>query len=290
MSPTCPLCDTAASRPSWLGTLQFDGRLYPYVECVGCGSLYACPMPDEHALARMYGPVYESEAGGGERVGDPKDPESLLALLASLTPGTFLDYGCGDGSLLSRAARAGWNAVGVEFDRDVAASTAARTGLRVHDRVSELSLPLGVADVLHLGDVIEHLTAPALEVQRILRLVKSGGYLVAQGPLEANTNLFTAALKTWKRASGRTVSNMAPYHVTLATRTGQQAFFGRLGLAARRFSLQEVEWPAPSRLRGVDATNPRAVALFALRKASQVVSAVRPATWGNRYFYVGLVP
>jgi SAM-dependent methyltransferase len=249
-------------------------------------------MPDEEALARMYGPGYETEAKGPgpSCVGDPKDPNSVLALLAGLTPGTFLDYGCGDGSLLSRAARAGWNAVGVEFDRDVAESTAKRTGLRVYDRASESSLPRGAADVLHLGDVIEHLTAPALEVQRIARLVKSGGYLVAQGPLEANANLFTAALKTWKRASGRTVSNMAPYHVTLATRAGQQALFGRIGLVAKRFSLQEVEWPAPSRLRGVDAINPRAVVLFVLRKASQAVSGVRPSKWGNRYFYVGLVP
>jgi hypothetical protein len=78
--------------------------------------------------------------------------------------------------------------------------------------------------------------------------------------------------------------------VTLATRVGQQALFGRVGLVAKRFSLQEVEWPAPSRLRGVEAINPRAVALFVLRKASQAVSAVRPSTWGNRYFYVGLVP
>jgi SAM-dependent methyltransferase len=285
----CPLCDAPASRPSWLGTLQFDGRMYPYVECVGCRSLYASPMPDEKVLARMYGPVYEVEASGPDHCGDPKDPDSVLGLLAGLTPGTFLDYGCGDGSLLSRVARAGWNAVGVEFDRDVAESTAKRTGLRVHDRASASSLPRGVADVLHLGDVIEHLTAPALEVQRIARLVKSGGYLVAQGPLEANANLFTAALKTWKRASGRTVSNMAPYHVTLATRVGQQALFGRVGLVAKRFSLQEVEWPAPSRLRG-DGINPRAVALFVLRKASQAVSAVRPSKWGNRYFYVGLVP
>ena len=264
--------------------------MYPYVECAGCGSLYASPMPGDQALTRMYGLAYEAEAGGGTRVGDPKDPDSVLALLAGLPTGTFVDYGCGDGALLAKAASAGWNAVGVEFDPEVAASTARRTGLCVHDRATESSLPDAVADVLHLGDVIEHLRTPALELQRIRRLVKRGGHLVAQGPLEANANLFTAALKAWKRASGRAVSNMAPYHVTLATRAGQQALFNRVGLISERFSLQEVEWPAPSRLRPADAMNPRAAALFVLRKASQAMSAVRPSRWGNRYFYVGLVP
>ena len=290
MSATCPLCDAPGSGPSWLGTLQFDQHRYPYRECTACGSLYAHPMPDDAALARMYGLAYEAEAGGGTRVGDPKDPGSVLALLAGLTPGTFIDYGCGDGTLLARAAATGWHAVGVEFDRDVAASTTRRTGLRVHDRDSEPSLADGTADVLHLGDVIEHLRTPAVEVQRIRRLIRRGGHLVAQGPLEANTNLFTAALKTWKRAAGPGVSNMAPYHVTLATCAGQLALFSRLGLVAERFSVEEVEWPAPSRLRGADLTQPRAVALFALRKASQALSALRPSRWGNRYFYVGLVP
>lgn len=285
----CPLCDAPASRPSWLGTFRFDGHLYPYIECLACGSLYASPMPDDNALARMYGPIYEAEAGGGLRVGDPKDPESVLALLATLTPGTFIDYGCGDGSLLARVAQTRWRAMGVEFDRDVAALAAKRTGLPVCDRASEASLADGTADVLHLGDVIEHLTMPEPELRRILRLVKPGGYLVAQGPLEANANLFTAALKTVKRVSGSAVSEMAPYHVTLATRAGQLACFERAGLVAQRFAVSEVEWPAPSRLRGADWINPRALGLFLLRKVSQIVSALRPSRWGNRYFYVGLV-
>ena len=119
--------------------------------------------------------------------------------------------------------------------------------------------------------------------------MKPGGYLVAQGPLEANSNLFTAALKTWKRMAGPSISNMPPYHLLLATRTGQEALFNRVGLQTRRFVMTEVEWPAPSRLHASDFLNIRPLALFFLRRVSQVCSALRPHVWGNRYFYVGQV-
>jgi SAM-dependent methyltransferase len=274
---------------SWLGRFRFEGCEYPYVECSSCFSLYAARIPDEAALSRMYGEAYAADAGGGEGVRDPKDPASLIGFLEQLPHGTFIDYGCGDGSLLIRAASLEWSLLGVEFDRHVAIATARRTGLRIHDRSSVASLPDGMADVIHLGDVVEHLTAPAAELRHILRLLKHGGYLVAQGPLEANTNLFTAALKTWKKMAGPSVSNMPPYHLLLATRIGQEALFNRVGLQTRRFEMTEVEWPAPSRLHASDLLNIRSVALFLLRRVSQGCSALRPRAWGNRYFYVGQV-
>lgn len=52
-----------------------------------------------------------------------------------------------------------------------------------------------VVDVLHLGDMIEHLTDLEHQFPEILRLIKPGGYLLAQGPLEAGPNLFTSVLK-----------------------------------------------------------------------------------------------
>jgi SAM-dependent methyltransferase len=286
---SCPLCAAQSSLPSWLGTLRFEGRNFPYVECLTCRSLYAHPMPDQAVLSRMYGPSYQSDVSQESGSEDPKDPDSVLAWLSTLQPGTFVDYGCGDGALLARVTPLRWKAIGVEFDPAVAVATERRRGVPVYDRVAAESLPDRAADVLHLGDVIEHLTDPAFELRRILRLVKCGGYLIAQGPLEANPNLFTTVLKVWRRASRQRVSNMAPYHVMLATRLGQEALFARIGLATRQFVMREVEWPAPSRLRRRDLMRARPLGLFALRKASQAVSALRPSAWGNRYFYVGEV-
>jgi hypothetical protein len=39
-----------------------------------------------------------------------------------------------------------------------------------------------------------------------------------------------------------------------------------------------------------DVMCPRTVGLYLLRRYSRAVSALRPGTWGNRYFYAGRWP
>ena len=92
---------------------------------------------------------------------DPKQPERLLAVLSEREPGCFVDFGCGSGSLLKRARTLGWTAVGVEFQADVVKSVAAETGCAVLHGIEALrSCPSMPAQVIHLGDVVEHLTRP----------------------------------------------------------------------------------------------------------------------------------
>jgi SAM-dependent methyltransferase len=284
----CPLCNEKDARPSWLGSTFYDGRESPYVECLACQSLYCDPMPDDATLARMYGTEYATGCAADPVVEDPKEPRKVVDRLAALTPGTFLDYGCGGGALLEEAARLNWNPVGVELDAEVARQVSERTGLKVLTASAVLNQE-PIADVLHLGDVIEHLTKVESQMPEILRLLKPGGLLIAQGPLEANANLFTFALRMARtlRRRGSHATEMAPYHVMLATARGQRTFFRRFRLEEVEYALHEVSWPAPGRLTRAELRRPREVGLFALRRLSQAATALRPRSWGNRYFYVG---
>ena len=88
-----------------------------------------------------------------------------------------------------RARDLGWRAVGVELDAGAAGSVRARTGLDV--RTDLATIVDATVDVLHLGDVIEHLTDLDRDLPRMLRVLRRGGHLIAQGLLEANASLFT---------------------------------------------------------------------------------------------------
>jgi SAM-dependent methyltransferase len=259
-----------------------------YVECLSCQSLYCQPMPDERLLARMYSPDYARSVPADPGVSDPKQPQRVVQWLRAAASGTFVDYGCGgDGRLLSEAARLNWRAIGVEYDDEVAKVAADRSGAQVVGLSQLDSLPPRCADVLHLGDVIEHLTDLDRQVLEILRLLRPGGVLLAQGPLEANANLFTLAVRVSRSLRRLHRTEMAPYHVLLATADGQRRFFERFGLEQLDYSVHEVDWPAPSRLSPADCLRPRPVVMFVLRQISKSVSALRPGRRGNRYFYAG---
>jgi len=283
-SDGCPLCGHERASTSWIGTIRFDGRDYSYLECSDCRSLYCSPMPDEATLSRMYGMEY-SVAFPDTADADPKDHERVMAWLRQRPAGVFIDYGCGSGELLGRATQEGWEAIGVELDARVA--DAAASSARVRVVTSPADLPDGVADAVHLGDVIEHLTRLDEQMPRVLKLLKPGGHLLAQGPLEANGSLFAATVRFMRRLKGRPTVDMAPYHVLLATAVGQRLFFQRLGLVARAYDVTETAWPAPERLVPRDLGRPRRLALYAVRRLSQRVSRFRPGHWGNRYFYIG---
>lgn len=283
----CPLCNAGESRLSWLDRIYFKDRTFRYLECLLCGTLYCDPMPDDAILARMYGPEYSNSFSDDPGICDPKEPNKIKQLLKKNGSGTFIDYGCGDGDLLIEAKKLSWQALGVEFDPSVAASTAKRSGVRTISHTDLDTLAQGSADMLHLGDVIEHLPELNRQMPEILSLIKPGGLLIAQGPLEANLNLFTSTLRLSRTLRKNRRTEMAPYHVLLATAKGQREFFNRFCLEELEYSVHEVAWPAPSRLSAADVFRPRFAGMFFLRRISQSISALRPGRWGNRYFYVG---
>ena len=285
---SCPLCANPSARPSWLGATSYAGRQFEYVECTGCRSLYCDPMPDDATLAQMYGGDYQTCWEYDPRIEDPKEPDRVLTWLEREPAGFFVDYGCGKGDLLAAATRLGWQCAGVEFDPQVADDVSRRTGAPVYlDPAALLEETGRQADVLHLGDVIEHLTALDRQMPEILSLLRPDGLLLAQGPLEANANLFTLVWRVARSLRRQPRIEMAPYHVLLATAVGQRAFFRRFGVREVECRLREVAWPAPRRLGLTDLAQPRAVSLYFLRRASQGISALSGARLCNRYFYAG---
>jgi 2-polyprenyl-3-methyl-5-hydroxy-6-metoxy-1,4-benzoquinol methylase len=138
-----------------MGKVNWNDKTFEYVQCASCGSLYCEPMPNEADLARLYGQEYQDEFYA---TSTPASVRSNPAVrwLKKHRPATFLDYGCGSGALLGAAAALDWKIMGVEFDDEVAQLVAEKTKGNV---VSDPTLlQEGTADVLHLGDVLEHLT------------------------------------------------------------------------------------------------------------------------------------
>lgn len=276
----CPLCSFAELRPSWLD-VEFNGKAFRFNECLGCRSLICDPMPDAEDLALMYDDSYCDDTGE-QQFDDLAKFAEVLEFLKTEKPGRFIDYGCGDGRLLRAVKEMGWDVLGIDYNPSFAASLA-EDGIRVIGHNEPVDEP---ADVVHLGDVLEHLTDIDAEFPRILDLLKPGGAMVAHGPLEANPNLFFRMLR-FRRKFARQPNRTPPFHVLLATTGGQRALFERYRLVEADFRVREIAFPAPEKLDLAVARNPRSLGLFLLRKMSQAASRANLENFGNRYFYLG---
>lgn len=87
----------------------------------------------------------------------------------------ILDYGCGFGHFLRAVRSVGFNGFGVEFDEDAARAATRSKGAEVIP-VGHFSrqAPIAKYDVLHLGDVLEHLPDPAYTLAQLLDRLKLG--------------------------------------------------------------------------------------------------------------------
>jgi SAM-dependent methyltransferase len=244
-------------------------------------------MPDASVLEAMYGAQARREASSNPEFVICGDEARTKKALDGLPRGVLLDYGCGGGGLLAVGKGMGFDVVGVEWDADQARAVSTRLGVRVFTP-DDPELEGVRADILHLGDVIEHMTDLNAQFPHALQLLKPTGTLICQGPLQANTTLFNLALRIARPLIRRIrKTEVAPEHVILATLRGQLALFRRFTLEQRALEVWEINWPAPEQLTVSVAFNPRQLALYALAEFSRAISRRGPGRWGNRYFYVG---
>lgn len=96
--------------------------------------------------------------------------------------GRVLDVGFGNGSFLDRAIAIGWDAVGVDFDKEVVES-AKKRNLNVYlGGIELLEEKEEYFDVITLNHVIEHLYNPMEVLQVCYKLLKPDGILWLETP------------------------------------------------------------------------------------------------------------
>lgn len=111
--------------------------------------------------------VYEAERIRGEKYDDKS---------------SFLDIGCGGGNYLEAAEALGWNAYGIEIDKENAQKARDR-GLDVNIGTLQVAnYPGNFFDLIQLKQVLEHVQDPFSLINEIYRIFKKGGILVVDTP------------------------------------------------------------------------------------------------------------
>jgi 2-polyprenyl-3-methyl-5-hydroxy-6-metoxy-1,4-benzoquinol methylase len=181
----CPLCKSHHSRQHVNVNRRYASNEYELVlsKCQDCGFVF---------LRNEIDIEYDGDYLEREAVITKDDPyaqfiarERVGGIAHVVPPGPgkrFLDIGIGDGLLLHLAEELGYATYGLDINADGLRLARSTYGIR-----AELSLePMGDAfpgtqfDVIHMNEVIEHVTDPMPLLNNCRKRLKEGGCLVIQ--------------------------------------------------------------------------------------------------------------
>lgn len=141
--------------------------------------LYNNPQPEAKELLSIYKNVEDSRYVKEKPGREYTFKRSLQNIHAFCKPpGKLLDVGCYTGTFMEVSAAEGWEVYGVELS-SWAANIARESGFGpvYEGALTQIPFPSHSFDVITLWDVIEHLQRPAIILDEIAHLLKSGGLL-----------------------------------------------------------------------------------------------------------------
>ncbi|MDQ3665007.1 MAG: class I SAM-dependent methyltransferase [Acidobacteriota bacterium] len=227
------------------------------VVCRNCGTLYTGTLPSL-ASAQDYDAYYTSA--------NLSDPEFIHQRLDEIVArfslhrqsNRMLDIGFGAGSLLKAAARAGWEAEGLEVSR-TAVNQARADGFNAFcGELSEACYPSGYFDVVTTSELLEHVPEPRLLAAEISRIVRPGGLWWATTPHAKGASGLLLGLK-WSVVS-------PPEHLHLFSVTGLKSLLLNSEFRRARIETEGVNpfellrmapWRKNGVLAGAASSNPK---------------------------------
>jgi 2-polyprenyl-3-methyl-5-hydroxy-6-metoxy-1,4-benzoquinol methylase len=217
----CPVCNSEKNK------FEFKGRdiLYQMVEdefsilsCQNCRAMFIDPFPSRERTNDFYPKNYYSY-----ETSEPKgffedvkkkiikfhtDPDAKLGIFDKLLVmifkskfsgmplykkegGNFLDIGCGNGVNLKTVKNYGWDAYGIELDKN-AVEYARRLGLNVECvGLEEADFSGKKFDCIRIWHVFEHLTNPKEAMAKIAGMLNDDGEILMAVP---NSDSFSKKL------------------------------------------------------------------------------------------------
>ncbi|MCL5276214.1 MAG: class I SAM-dependent methyltransferase [Deltaproteobacteria bacterium] len=160
---------------------------------------------------------------------------------------SLLDFGCGVGGFLRAAKEMGFQGCGIEYDPKVREEAGKNAGVPVYS-LEELKASGQRFDIIHLGDVLEHIAGLKAVMDELRALLAKDGIFFIEGPLQSNASMVywvASGVKAMKRIIGMdTPGNAAPTHLIMTNKRAQRHFFTNvLGYRCIHYEIYETGWP-----------------------------------------------
>lgn len=198
-------------------------------QCRSCGLIFLSPRLCDESLSLIYHLwyrygyrlIFDNDQYIAQRLYEFKRYHLNTLKQVSPQTGRLLDVGCGNGLFLKVAREAGWQGIGVEFDRHTAEDGIHRFQIDIRNGIFSSNIHFKEPfDVITMFDYLEHSTTPSVDLQLALDLLKPGGTLLIRVPNQAG----------WQsRLMGRHWIALISNHLSYFSPTVITNFLNRLG-------------------------------------------------------------
>ena len=182
----CNLCGSDKSKEIFCARdFTFaSGERFRYVKCPECGLVFLSPRPSPDEIDKYYPDVYYQEYGEGPRELEFLRSDYSEVIAGIRPPGRILDLGSQKGVFLKRMQDKGWEGFGVDISEKACRIAKTDYGLKniYAGNILDIDFPEDYFDVITLWHVVEHLHEPLHVMQKLRRLLKPDGILVAECP------------------------------------------------------------------------------------------------------------
>jgi SAM-dependent methyltransferase len=281
----CLFCNSVHVKPcSFQDAALFNNNTWRYVRCMECRLVMLYPLPGKEELDMMYDSDYHTAY---YFKGETYSVIGYEKILNDPQVRKILDFGCGDGAFLRALEAYPFKKDGVEYTvglvEELKRQVPGVSFFTIDQFLKDIN---DTYDLIHLGDVLEHSNDPKGLLHMLTGKLNANGYLLIDGPLEANRNLAyfsRRAAQAVKRFFNKDPRHVyTPYHLIFANARNQLELFERAGYHTIKYKVYETAWPYPEQL----PASLSGALQFLVARISIILSGIMPG-WGNRFRYIG---
>ena len=272
-------------------TIWYDREMYRFAKCGDCHGFSLFPKLTYSQLSSLYSSDYvgnvDFESSNSEQIDNSKFAllEEFFQNLEEAKGKNFLDYGCGANPISFRYAKDNYLIpMGMELSQDVREIATKNTGVKMFSRDEIMSGDIKF-DFVFLGDVLEHLIDPIIELESLKVIMSKKSLLIAQGPLQGAYTLTHSFVRIFAWLTQWRTTSYPPYHVSLASSRSMRQLFTNAGFQLEQLDIFEVDWPAPIFEEVKSNLSLRGLLLFLAKQIDKYIAQFNQS-YGSRYFVV----
>ena len=232
--PVCEICGQRRTR------YKFTKNGYAVFLCKDCKHVFIFPRPNKQKLVDYYAnvhkgnPCYSYDKIYGCELSPSMQAAVSFAIEHLDEDASILDVGCGNGVLLKALKESGFrNIMGLEYSQEILKKKAHPDLNIVVGELDEQNFVPYQFQYITAIYVMEHLVDPIGFLEKIVALVRSGGYFFAEVP---NIYGLGGRLRGW-----RWCNMVPPEHLNFFSKKSIRLYFEKSG----NFRICELSTPYP---------------------------------------------